>query len=334
MFIQLQLLIMAGAIHAAPPLFSTEVEQATIIEGEQTISMITMKTSIINSAIDLKKEITGKLENMTQGNKTEMETQIMEAYVPFLKHFLWECTMKIHEINLLDNFFHLFSINFKSTNAQFQTIPYISADESKNHNKIKDSMIKLDTTIMDYIFKMRNSQTTSTEAYQLEIAVFSESLKKILSTDADILPIFCNENTQLATFNRIIGQYKKDNETMETLQDKLLQVKKNFVARIKTFFPEITEATQEPRRSKRNLWGSMWGTILSLPTSDQVDEIRHSQDVLLLNERQISQRFEKFDKTSELIAKELEISEDNFKKIKGTQQTEPHRKTSVDGSFF
>lgn len=318
MMAQMQLVILAAmfwTINNTPTIMTIEESTATLLEGSQEVKLITEKQSIIASAIELRTEINNKISNMTTGNKTITEKQIIENYIPFLKHTLFECTMKIHEINLLDNFIHLLTSTYETDKILFQTIPYIQADAEKSNRTIKSSTIELDSLILDLISKMRNTPTTAIETYRLEISLFASTLKKILNTNSDTLTIFCTNNTQYVTYYRMINQHLKKDETLEILHNKLEEVKQNFVSRIKIFFPEILYNQQSSTRGKRGLWGSWWGTLLSLATTDEVNNIKHSQEVLLLNERQISQKFAKFDKTSELIAKELQVSEDNFKKI-------------------
>lgn len=319
MDVKMQLIILAGVfmtIRNTPTIMSIEETTATLLEGSQEIKFITEKQSIILSAIELRKEINRKMINMTNGNQTTIEKQIVENYIPFLKHTLFECTMKIHEINLLDNFIHLLTTTYEANLVQFAEIPFNQADAKKSNQTIESSIVNLDSLVLELITKMKSTPTTAIESYNLEISLFASTLKKILNTNDNTLTIFCTHNTQQVTYYRILGEHLKEDETIETLQQKLKEVKNNFVDRIKIFFPEILYDKQNSSRDKRGLWGSWWGTILSLATTDEVDNIKHSQEVLLLNERQISQKFAQFDKTSQLIAKELQISEDNFKKIK------------------
>lgn len=304
---------------ANPTVLISSTTDASLIEGTQNIVLVTKKSEIIKNAIHLRDEIAKKLTNITMTNNTITEQEIKEKYTPFIRHSLLSATMKIHEINNIDNMIHLLTTNWNQNTHVFQIIAYIQADEAKSNISIPYSQIKRDEIIMEYISKMKNTKTAAAESYDLEIILLGETLKQVLNTDSDILPLFCSKNTQFLTYQRITSQFKRPNETLEFLQDKITEVKKNFIQRVETFYPELTEAPQVLSRQKRNLWGSLWGSLLSLPTTDEVDKIRSNQDILLLNERSINQKFSHFDQTASLISKELKIAEDNFIKIKDNE---------------
>lgn len=300
-------------------LVHARVQKNNMIVGYQNLKITWVRKEILEKAMKTRLEIENKIKEEDEGkNDTiEIENYKKNYFHPFLKHMLFRVTMLTHEIITAENFLHILSTDFNmELTHTFGVLPYIKADESASLTPIPYKMIKLDFKVLKLVEKMRSVKTQSKDTYRLELIILGETLKKVLNTNSNQLNIFCNDLTQRITLERSLAQYVKENETMEVLKSQLAEVKQNFLDRVSTLFPELEADPQILTRRKRNLWGSLWGAILSLPTNEEVDKVKHNTEILINNEREITQKFNQFDATSKLIAKHLQINEENFDRIR------------------
>lgn len=310
-----------------PTILSSATNINQLITGYQTIVITIEKKEIIGKANKIRQGLITKLEDKTrinikntdqQGNETATDQYQNEYYHPFLKHLLWRNTLLTHEIITAENFLHILSMNYEiSDDYNFLTLPYIKADESDT-DKIPIKTIDTDKKVLNYISKMRKTSTMNLETYKLEISILGETLKKVLNTNNNQLTIFCTGMTQKTTLDKALSQYVTKDNTLEVIKNQLEEIKLNFLERITTLFPELNNP-QTLSREKRNLWGSFWSTVYNVPSNEEVETIKHNTELLLTNEREITQKFKQFDATNKLIAKNLLINEENFERIRNKE---------------